>query len=664
MGGCRWQFGLQVGFLLWVLVQSTTWDDDFNGEEQERREFFAEEDDETTNGTTSDVNKAVEANIAPGKRTTAARRSVQDASKARNRGSSTSVHSTSKTSSPSTPAETPMLDEAASSSSTRSQDHVDVYQKTEKMLPTTKSSPRVFGAVDADAQAAAAHTDGDTLGNPLCFEDGAFAYEDCCLDYGAGADGVRGNKACWDEIYSYDVCCFQPRVNVSDRNTLFGCENTFFRNYRRDAWIYFKFQETHPRMFQAHAKAVANWVTHKNLCPPAVLVTILIKLEEDLAMKPLHSAFFGLLQYTAQLQEMVKSGAMGEREFRKWPLDIGWEHLQSVLPGNSKHAKFLAQYESQKKSVELVLPYCKEPAARILDWYKEAFTRFVKIHLTVTVILKCGDTPQLRQVPHQVFNHTKELRFLQIEDEDVRGDECSGYFGFLEKRYTSLADYTMFVHPDADEHIMINVDTQYDPHPSVHPAVVENDPYVRPNPDYEKQLAKGVTSPEELPSRYLRRKSLGSDNILEAALHAALVGNIPNLGYQNLAHNRDTSPFEHPATTFLFQRLFKTNVRPQVAPRSYCCSHFIVSKHRIRLRPESFYRDARLLFTTHQGYTIPPFPRPMQWDLRARTLCQNMMKFWHLVFGHPQLRTPLRHRDRTVPYFLKGRNFKPQYENE
>ena len=67
---------------------------------------------------------------------------------------------------------------------------------------------------------------------------------------------------------------------------------------------------------------------------------------------------------------------------------------------------------------------------------------------------------------------------------------------------------------------------------------------------------------------------------------------------------------------------------------------------------------------TREGYRLPPFPGPVGWDLRARTLCQNMMKFWHLVFGHPQLRTPLRHRDATVPYFLKGRNFKTSYENE
>ncbi|CAD7942081.1 unnamed protein product [Amoebophrya sp. A25] len=501
-------------------------------------------------------------------------------------------------------------------------------------------------------------------GNPACFEDGAFTYEECCSD--------GGKDACWDEVYSFDACCFPPRVNETDRATLFGCNSPFFRNYRRDAWIYFKFGETHPRMFQAHAKAVANWATHKSLCPPAILVTILVKLEEDLAMKPLHNAFLGMLEYTKQLQDMMKLGRIGEKEFRRWPLELGWNHLRTVLPQGTKHANFMAQYHTRKRNVELVIPYCKETVERISDWFRTAFTRFTKSHLTVTVVMKCGDSPKLREVPKRVFNHTKQIHFLEIEDEDVRGDECSGYFGFLENRYTSLAEYTMFVHPDADEHIMINVDSQFDPPPNMHPAIFEADPMVRPNPAYGEALKKlqseGREHDEEarleLPPRFLRRKSMGSENILEAVLNAALVGNIPNLGFQNLAHNRDTSSLEHPATTELYKKLFKTNLRPPVAPRSYCCSHFIVSRDRVQRRPQSFYRDARLLFTTNKGYTLSPFPRPMAWDLKARTLCQNMMKFWHLVFGHPNLRTPLRHRDTTVPYFLKGRNFKPQYENE
>ena len=121
------------------------------------------------------------------------------------------------------------------------------------MLDDEPTTAQHFAAAAAAPAASPA-----PLGNPVCFEDGAFSYDDCCQDYG-------GNKACWDEIYSYDTCCFAPRANVSDRQTLFGCDNDFFRNYRRDAWIYFKFGETHPRMFQAHAKAVTNCYAFKKL---------------------------------------------------------------------------------------------------------------------------------------------------------------------------------------------------------------------------------------------------------------------------------------------------------------------------------------------------------------------------------------------------------------
>lgn len=416
------------------------------------------------------------------------------------------------------------------------------------------------------------------------------------------------------------------------------------------------------------------------MCPPAVLTTILLKLEEDLSMKPLENAFRGMLQYTSLLQQMTKRGEISEKEFRQWPLELGWNHLQSVLPGSEKHDEFLAKFSSKKRSIELVIPYCKETFDYIWVWWKVTFSRFILSHLKITVVMKCGDSPAKRQVPLKLFNTTAGVRFLEVVDEEIRGDECSGNFGFLEERYESLADYTIFVHPDADEHIMINIDFPYEPPSTVPLAVIEADPDIRENPGYkevveeltEKWVTKGgldqvppeLLHPEYLPARYLKRKYTKADNILEASLQAALYGNIQDLGFQNLAHNRDTSPFEFQATGHLFKKLFKTSLRPGVAPRSYCCSHFIVSKERIRLRPKSFYKEARALFTTRQSYVVPPFPRALEWDVKARTMCQNMMKFWHLVFGHPQLRTPLRHRDKTVPFFLKGRNFKRAYEEE
>ena len=123
----------------------------------------------------------------------------------------------------------------------------------------------------------------------------------------------------------------------------------------------------------------------------------------------------------------MKAGRIGEAEFRRWPLELGWQHLRTVLPQGTKHANFMAKYHARKRSVELVIPYCKETVERISDWFQPAFTRFTKSHLVVTVVMKCGDDAKMRQVPLKVFNHTKAVRFLEIQDEDVRGDECSGY---------------------------------------------------------------------------------------------------------------------------------------------------------------------------------------------------------------------------------------------
>lgn len=145
-------------------------------------------------------------------------------------------------------------------------------------------------------------------GNPVCWEDGAFTYDECCgqgQQHQFPEEGAGQESPCWDEIYSFESCCFEPRGNFSDRTTLFGCRNEFFTKYRKDAWLYFKFGEVHPRIFASQARAITNWERHRSLCPPSVLIAILIKLEDDLAMKPIHDGFQGMLQYTSVLQEMV-----------------------------------------------------------------------------------------------------------------------------------------------------------------------------------------------------------------------------------------------------------------------------------------------------------------------------------------------------------------------
>ncbi len=296
-------------------------------------------------------------------------------------------------------------------------------------------------------------------GNPICFEDGFFTFQECC---------ESPNDSCWDEIYSFETCCFPAQQNISDRLTLFGCRNRFFETFRYDAWVYFKFGEVHPRIFASQARALANWRKHEDLCAPSVLTAILIKLHEDLAMQPLSTSVMGILQYGDLLQKFLRLGKITEKEMRVWPLEIGHKHLETVLPGGAagrepsggggggssktssdsssatarqlqtvRHQQFLAKWRSSKRSLEVVMPYCREPAERILDWWAFAFSGFVLAHIVVTVVMKCGNTPANQRVPLQIFNGTRAVRFLEILDEEVRGDECSGYFGFLENRFFS-----------------------------------------------------------------------------------------------------------------------------------------------------------------------------------------------------------------------------------
>lgn len=121
-----------------------------------------------------------------------------------------------------------------------------------------------FGAKNNPSLEDVASIEEEVRGNPLCFEDGAFNYDDCCI--GEGDDGLAGNAQCWDEIYSFEQCCLPQRGRGNEtamaraRKEFFGCGNTFFQNVRKDAWIFFKFGEMHPRMFQSHARSIVNWV--------------------------------------------------------------------------------------------------------------------------------------------------------------------------------------------------------------------------------------------------------------------------------------------------------------------------------------------------------------------------------------------------------------------
>ena len=623
--------------------------------------------------------------------------------------------------------------------------------------------------------------------------------------------GSAGNPQCWDQVYSYEKCCFMDpqRLNTTERARVFGCGNAWYTQYRYDSWVFYRYGEVHPRFLKYQSSAISTIDQHMEVCPASALNSLLFKLQEDMPTKPIDITQANLMYYTSIVQRMVSDGRLTQADMKEWPLELGLAQLDALSPRVTRHYEFVARSRRRKHQVELVIAYCKESYDGIWLWLQHTFSRLVFSSLKVTVVLKCGDTPERRKVPQRLFNHTHSLNFLEVVDDEIQADECSGYFGFLSERYHTLSDYTIFVHPDAHEHVMLIQDEQFESY-SLPESVVLAQPGVRLNPDWEKQQerekrrrarreaaesASAVVvektepaeeskkrgrrprrrakvyagqrqeelqaledaeldaaadrgepapktrsrkkkskkkkpdkekaeeeddAPEEFQHlKYLRSSAVGENNILEVAARSALYGNTDDMGYQSLGHNRDTSPWESWTMNQIYRKLFRTNVDPPVAPRSYCCSHFMVSKQRIQRRTREFYSDAKDLFVNQGGdyswnnggseygtggwkarkrkvgkqnyvagrkqkqsdanqrqeqqerhqrkdgsYVLNPFPIALTRDVKGRWACQLMMKFWHLVFGHPQMRTPLRHRDHTVPFFLKGRNMKSVYENE
>lgn len=115
----------------------------------------------------------------------------------------------------------------------------------------------------------------------------------------------------------------------------------------------------------------------------------------------------------------------------------------------------------------------------------------------------------------------------------------------------------------------------------------------------------------------------------------------------------------------LWKRLFRSSIVPgPTAVRTYCCSHFIVSRESVHLRPLEFYEHALTLITTPASYAyLPDGSFAANRDLRNRQACQMMMWVWHVIFG-ADLDLPHRMDDPGLPLFLKLRNIRSAYLEE
>ena len=169
---------------------------------------------------------------------------------------------------------------------------------------------------------------------------------------------------------------------------------------------------------------------------------------------------------------------------------------------------------------------------------------------------KCGD---FRDRWSWVPRLYKSVDFVDVDDGAIRGDECSAYMGYISQRYSTLSNYTIFVHADIREHIHFD-DT--------------------------------------------------SAHMMQLLLSNILTGGW-NVPFAHLTHNYDLRNWDgHPK---LYRSLLNTRIDSRthvhdkiLGPDGYCCSHFVVKRDRIHLRDRKFYEKSLAYFNSPESYQQLP----------------------------------------------------------
>merc|ERR1712129_91476 len=113
----------------------------------------------------------------------------------------------------------------------------------------------------------------------------------------------------------------------------------------------------------------------------------------------------------------------------------------------------------------------------------------------------------------------------------------------------------------------------------------------------------------------------------------------------------------------LWRGIFGSSIAPaDHVVKTYCCSHFVVARERVQLRPQHFYQEALDFIMSPRSYAYLPTKQPWvaRRDVEGRLVCQNMMFLWHILFGE-SLEQPHRMFDPQLPLFLKLRNLRTAY---
>jgi len=466
-------------------------------------------------------------------------------------------------------------------------------------------------------------------GNADCWDD-VFTFEKCCPASQVQATfeenvNVSGNS-CWDEHFTYDFCCsleHGPQGNAAcwsaDYNYASCCFAHGGDNVAPAPW-YADFQsggcnkKAATRFLRAASHYYETGVAQRDL----VKLYPLLLGESMLEECPV-AALQARLLYTeerASVETLEKTAKLLTHFSLQLlhALRTGRMMVEDVAPlqwqdGMMAVGEALARRNklARPRNVTIVIAYCRES----LDWMHDMLSRSLVSSLGIAMVRKCSGVNAVRALPMRRLWRSVEV--VDVEDLPMIADECSAYLGYLQQKYEHLPEYMFFLHGDAPEHI----GTQARP------------------------------------------------NLLDETLRAVVNGlDIP---FMYLSSNRLTAKWVPVMMAELWRGIFGSALLPfPGAVNTYCCSHFVVSRERARLRSRHWYRHATSYIMSRDSYSYLPVVgnHPGAGDLGCHLPCQNMMWVWHIIFGEDNS-LPHRMLDAKLPFFAKVRGIRTAYiEND
>ncbi|CAD7971924.1 unnamed protein product [Amoebophrya sp. A120] len=187
--------------------------------------------------------------------------------------------------------------------------------------------------------------------------------------------------------------------------------------------------------------------SHALHCPSAVLGTMLLKMESSVFRHDADEVIpdqKGL--YATYFHDNLS------RINRNWPLAEGYQRVLDLEE---------ALVEKKEYSIAMIMNFCSVKdrfgEAHGLDWLAEGsdmleedpdLLRIVDVHIYIVDLPKCnGQRSHFAHIERVVKSLTVE-RYQGAPDRE----EQSSYFRYIVDHYDDMADFVIFVHPDAPEH--------------------------------------------------------------------------------------------------------------------------------------------------------------------------------------------------------------------